>query len=51
VIFTTSKLEEDRTRSYNLRVNAYIRKPMGFRSFAEALRIINLFWDLVELPE
>jgi CheY-like chemotaxis protein len=51
VIFTTSKLEEDRMRSYDLRVNAYIRKPIGFNRFAETLRIINLFWELVELPE
>ena len=51
VIFTTSKLEADRIRSYNLHVNAYIRKPIGFHSFAETLRIINLFWELVELPE
>lgn len=51
VIFTTSKLEEDRMRSYHLHVNAYIRKPIGFQSFAETLRIINAFWELVELPE
>ena len=51
VIFTTSQLEADRIRSYNLHVNAYIRKPIGFHSFAESLRIINLFWELVELPE
>ena len=48
VIFTTSKLEADRIRSYNLHINAYIRKPVGFRRFAETLRIINLFWELVE---
>jgi hypothetical protein len=34
-----------------LHVNAYIRKPIGFHSFAETLRIIHLFWDLVELLE
>jgi DNA-binding NarL/FixJ family response regulator len=51
VICTTSQLEADRIRSYNLHVNAYIRKPTGFHSFAETLRIINLFWELVELPE
>jgi DNA-binding NarL/FixJ family response regulator len=51
VICTTSQLEADCIRSYNLHVNAYIRKPIGFHSFAETLRIINLFWELVELPE
>jgi hypothetical protein len=34
-----------------LHVNAYIKKPVGFHSFVETLRIINLFWELVELPE
>ena len=37
--------------NYNLHVNAYIRKPIGFHRFAETLRIINLFWEFVELPE
>ncbi len=51
VILTTSKAEEDRLRSYDLGANAYIMKPVGFQNFAEAVRTINLFWELVELPE
>lgn len=51
VTCTTSQLEADCMRSYNLHVNAYIRKPTGFHSFAETLRIIDLFWELVALPE
>ena len=51
VIVTTSKAEEDRLRSYNLGVNAYIVKPVGFENFSEAVRTISLFWQLVELPE
>jgi CheY-like chemotaxis protein len=50
VILTTSKAEEDRLRSYDLGVNAYIVKPVGFENFSEAVRTINLFWELVELP-
>ena len=50
VILTTSKAEEDRLRSYDLGVNAYIVKPVGFDNFSEAVRTINLFWQLVELP-
>src|SRR5690242_4053511 len=38
VVFTTSKLREDHNRSYDLNVNAYIRKPIGFHNFAETLR-------------
>jgi CheY-like chemotaxis protein len=51
IILTTSKDEEDRLESYELRVNAYIVKPVGFANFSEAVRTINLFWELVEFPE
>jgi CheY-like chemotaxis protein len=50
IILTTSKAEEDRLKGYNLGVNAYIVKPVGFENFSEAVRTINLFWQLVELP-
>ena len=51
VILTTSKLEEDQVRSYDLGVNAYLKKPVGFENFSDAVRAINLFWELVEVPE
>ena len=51
VILTTSKAEEDRLKSYDLGANAYIVKPVGFQNLAEAVRTINLFWQLVDLPE
>lgn len=51
IILTTSTAEEDRLRSYDLGVNAYIVKPVGFENFSEAVRTINLFWELVDLPE
>jgi CheY-like chemotaxis protein len=51
IILTTSKDEEDRIRSYDLGANAYIMKPVGFQNFSEAVKTINLFWALVELPE
>ena len=51
VILTTSKAEEDRLKSYDLGANAYIVKPVGFQNLAGAVRTINLFWELVDLPE
>ena len=51
VILTTSRLAEDRMRSYELGANAYIHKPSGFAPLAEALQIIHRFWTLAELPE
>jgi CheY-like chemotaxis protein len=50
IILTTSKAEEDRIKGYDLGVNAYIVKPVGFDSFSEAVKTISLFWRLVELP-
>jgi CheY-like chemotaxis protein len=50
IILTTSELEEDRLRSYNLGATAYIRKPIGFSHFSAAVKAINIFWELVELP-
>jgi len=51
IILTTSRAEEDRLRSYDLGVNAYIVKPVGFDNISNAVRTINLFWHLVALPE
>ena len=51
VILTTSRAEEDRLKSYDLGANAYIVKPVGFQNLTGAVRTINLFWELVELPE
>ena len=50
IMLTSSKAEEDRLKSYDLGVNAYIVKPVGFINLSEAVRTINLFWELVELP-
>jgi two-component system, response regulator len=43
-ILTTSSEDEDRIRSYNLGANSYIRKPVDFDQFAEAVRILGLYW-------
>lgn len=51
IVLTTSREEEDRIRSYDLGANAYITKPVGFQNLSEAIRVINIFWELVELPE
>ena len=51
VILTTSKTEQDRLKSYDLGANAYIAKPIGFHNLSEAIKAINVFWELVELPE
>lgn len=50
VVLTTSKLDEDRLGSYDLGVQGYIMKPVGFENFSNAIKAINLFWEIVEPP-
>jgi two-component system, response regulator len=47
IILTTSRSEEDLTRSYELGANSFVRKPVGFPQFAEAIRELGLYWFVV----
>ena len=47
VVLTSSKEEEDLLASYSLGANSYVRKPVDFSEFAEAVRKLGLFWLLV----
>ena len=50
VVLTTSRAEKDRLECYESGANAYVIKPIGFQNFAEAMKTINSFWEIVELP-
>lgn len=51
VIFTSSKEEIDIVTSYNMGCNAFVRKPIEFGEFAEAIKILGLFWKVLnKLP-
>jgi CheY-like chemotaxis protein len=50
VILTTSREEKDLVESYDLGVNAYVVKPVGFDKFMEAIKHIGLFWILTNEP-
>jgi two-component system, response regulator len=47
VVLTSSQEERDVVESYNLGVNSYIRKPVDFGQFTEAVRTIGLYWLLL----
>lgn len=51
VILTTSKVEEDIIRSYNLHANCYITKPVDLSQFITIVQVLENFWfSIVKLP-
>jgi CheY-like chemotaxis protein len=52
VILTSSKHEQDIMEGYSLGANSYVRKPVDFNQFAEAVRQLGLYWLLLnEVPQ
>lgn len=50
VILTSSREEQDLTASYSLQANSYVRKPIDFNQFVEAVRQLGLYWLLLNEP-
>lgn len=50
VILTSSREEQDLVRSYELGVNAYVVKPVGFQEFIQAIQELGVFWAVLNEP-
>jgi two-component system response regulator len=44
VVLTTSREQEDLLKSYSLGANSYIRKPVDFNQFFQAIQQVGLYW-------
>ena len=50
VILTSSDEERDRLNGYRYGANSYVRKPVDYDHFAEAIRQLGLYWLFLNEP-
>ncbi|MBN1692181.1 MAG: response regulator [Dehalococcoidales bacterium] len=50
VILTSSREEQDLISGYKFGANSYVRKPINFNEFVDAVRNIGLYWLLINEP-
>jgi len=51
VVLTTSRDDRDIVESYKLSAAGYIVKPVDYKKFVEAVKTIDVYWTISELPQ
>jgi CheY-like chemotaxis protein len=50
IVLTTSKDDRDKIESFKFSVAGYIVKPTDYKKFVDAMKTVDLYWSLSELP-
>ncbi|HAM50316.1 MAG TPA: two-component system response regulator [Nitrospiraceae bacterium] len=50
VILTSSKEDRDIVEGYNLGANGYVVKPVDFHQFVDAIKLLGVYWAIVNEP-
>lgn len=50
VVLTSSAEDSDLRRAYDLGANSYVRKPVDYEEFSQAVRQLGLYWLIVNYP-
>jgi two-component system, response regulator len=50
VLMTSSREERDMVSGYELGVNSYVQKPVDFGEFRKAVKLLGLYWLLINQP-
>lgn len=50
VVLTSSSQDADVIASYNFGANSYVRKPVDFNEFQEAVKVLGIYWLMTNEP-